>query len=107
MTDQKLKITGKNFDLTEAIKANVNEKMTKVFEHDHTSKVSVVLEEQTSHNPPEFRAAGNITIHDKTYHVESTTEDMYKSINELSKLMLRDIRREHCKFEAGRVKDEQ
>lgn len=102
MNRNKLELTGKNFELTDAIKSSVEEKMNKVFAHDDTAQINILLEEMTSHRPVEFRAAGNLTIHSKTYHAESKTDDMYKSINELSQLLLRDVRREHRKFEAER-----
>ena len=104
MNESRLEFTGKNFELTDSIKNSLNEKMEKVLSHDETARINVVLEELTSHTPDEFRAAGNLTLNSKTYHAEAKTDDMYKSINELSQLLLRDIRKEHRKIEAERRK---
>lgn len=103
MSTDKLIISAQNFDLTESIKETVIEKMNKVLSHDtDIDKVEIVLEEKTSQKTPSYEARGNLSLHGKHYHGEAKETDMYFAINKLSEILLRDIRREHRKFQHER-----
>ena len=99
MSMDKLILTARNFNLTDAIKESVIDRMNKVFSHDENiDSIDVVLEDTTSQKTPTFEARGNLSLHGKHFHVESKEHDMYVAIHKLSDILLRDVRREHRKF---------
>jgi ribosomal subunit interface protein len=98
-----LKISAVNFDLTEAIKSSVIDKMNKVLSHDkNIVSLDIFLEEKTSQKTPAYEARANLSLRGKHYHAEDKSEDLYTSINSVGDKLLRDIRREHRKFQHDR-----
>ena len=98
-----LSISAKNFELTEAIYNTAVESMNKVLTHDKDiTALDVTLEEKTAQKIPSFEARANLSLHGKHYHVEDKSENLYASIHGLADKLLRDVRREHRKFQHDR-----
>jgi putative sigma-54 modulation protein len=88
-------ISGHNLELTGAIKAIVNEKFSRLFDHEqHIIRLRLELDAvQLSHNRPEFAARCHIEIRGKPLVATVSTEDLYKSIDLLVEKMDRMLRR--------------
>lgn len=103
MSTDRLIITAVNFDLTEALKEHIIEKMNKVLTHDASiTRLEIFLEAKTNEKPPKFIAKSNLTLHGNHFHAEYGHADCYHAVNELEKILLRDVRREHRKFQHQR-----
>lgn len=99
-----LEISAQNFTLTDSIKDHVIAKMNKVISHDDSIvKLDVVLkEEKHNDNIGNMQAKANLAFHKHHIHHEVKGEDMYQSITELSEHLVREIRKEHRKFNSDR-----
>lgn len=88
-------ISGNNLELTEALKAMVNEKVSKLFDHEnHIIRIRVELgAEQVAHNRKEFQAKGLIEIKGKDLVANVSSEDLYKAIDLLESKLDRMLRR--------------
>lgn len=86
-------ISGKNLDLTPALKTMVIEKVSKLFEHEnHIIRIRVELStDQTNQNS--FHAKGQIEIKGKPLIADAGSEDLYKSIDLLENKLDRMLRR--------------
>lgn len=76
-----INITGHQLDLTESLKAHVNEKLSKLERHfDHINTIEVVL------NVNKIRQHAEATIDAKgiSIHANAETENMYSSIDLLA-----------------------
>ena len=90
-------ISGKNIEVTEALKQRVNtklEKLSKYFKNEETDcKVTLSVEKQ--------RHILEVTIHYKgiIFRAEETDEDMYATIDKVVDLLERQIRKNKTKLE--------
>lgn len=73
-----LKITGQNFDVTEAMKMRINEKLTRIARHnDGIISITVTLSiEKVLH-----KAAVHVHLAGKDVHTEAVEQDMYAAID--------------------------
>jgi putative sigma-54 modulation protein len=88
-------ISGDNLDLTPAIKTMVIEKVAKLFEHEpQIIRIRVELrQDQQSRGNSDFIAAGIIEIRGKDMVVSVSSDDLYKSIDQLVSKLDRQLRR--------------
>lgn len=97
MNKDSIRLTGLNLELTDALKASVQEKMAKLFKHnDRIIRVNVDLEYQPSRkHQGEFVAKGHIELSGPDIVVSVESDDLYKSIDILGEKLTRQIRRRH------------
>lgn len=97
MPADKITITGNNLKLTEAIKDYVSKKAEKLFEHnDKIIRANFeLLFEETKDPKKSFTAKANIEIPGPNIVLSITSDDLYKSIDELEDKLIRQIRRAH------------
>ena len=88
-------LSGNNIDLTKALKAMVNEKISKLFDHEnHIIRIKVDLcAEQVAHNRKEFQAKGLIMIKGPDLVANVSSDDLYKAIDLLENKLDRMLRR--------------
>ena len=91
-----IEISGQNVEITEALRAYVNEKMQRIERHfeNLTSAHFVLKLEKLLHS-----AEGTIHVGGRTnpIHAEAEAEDMYAAIDELSDKLDRQVRRHKSK----------
>ena len=89
-------ISGLHMDLTPAIKQMVQDKVEKLFKHEEKIiRLQIELEYCTRHNTQKDRylAKGHIEIRRKPIVVSTTSDDLYKSIDDLVQKLDRQLRR--------------
>lgn len=87
-------ISGHNLDLTDALKAMVIEKLSKLFEHEnHIIRIRVELSTEQGTSSKEYLAKGMIQIKGPDLIANVTSEDLYKSIDLLEAKLDRMLRR--------------
>ncbi len=88
-------ISGKNLELTEALKNIVQEKMEKLFSHErHIIRIRVELEYSPNvSGEKEFIAKGNIEIKGRSLVATAETDDLYKAVDLMEEKLHRLIRR--------------
>lgn len=93
----KINISGINLDLTEALKTYVSEKASKLFEHnDRIIRANFELEYIPTKDPKNsFVAKASLEIPGPNIILSITSDDLYKSIDELMDKLIRQIRRAH------------
>ena len=93
----KINISGINLDLTEALKTYVTEKASKLFEHnDRIIRANFELEYIPTKDPhSSFVAKASLEIPGPNIILSITSDDLYKSIDELMDKLIRQIRRAH------------
>ena len=75
-----LKITGLNFDVTEAIKKHVSSKLERISRHaDNVISVTVTLSVEKLNN----KAEADVHLAGKDLHVETVESDMYAAVDVL------------------------
>ncbi|MDO5639120.1 MAG: ribosome-associated translation inhibitor RaiA [Neisseria sp.] len=75
-----LKITGLNFDVTEAIKNHVSSKLERISRHaDNVISVTVTLSVEKMNNKAEV----DVHLAGKDLHVEAVESDMYAAVDVL------------------------
>ena len=96
MNNNEIVISGRNLELTEALKQEVIAKMDKLFKHqERIIRLRVDLEYSPNrHHQNEFIAKGRIEIDGPDMVTTAASDDMYKSIDELSDKLERKIRRD-------------
>ncbi len=96
MNNNEIIISGRNLELTEALKQEVIAKMDKLFKHqERIIRLRVDLEYSPNrHHQNEFIAKGRIEIDGPDMVTTAASDDMYKSIDELSDKLERKIRRD-------------
>ena len=96
MNNNEIIISGRNLELTEALKQEVIAKMDKLFKHqERIIRLRVDLEYSPNrHHQNEFIAKGRIEIDGPDMVTTAASDDMYKSIDELSGKLERKIRRD-------------
>lgn len=85
MSDREIIISGVHIDLTDAIKAMVNEKAQKLFAHNNAIirvRVSLEVSKNKAHQD-EFIARGKIEIGGTDIEASAATNDLYKSIDDM------------------------
>jgi len=94
--NQNVEIVGRRLELTESIKAKVNEMAEKLYEHDagiSRIKVELELERHASTHHDEFIAKGHIDDRRDHFDVSAKGDDLYQAIAELSEKLDRLIRK--------------
>lgn len=95
MNTKEVIISGSKMDLSDELKQSVREKMERLFRHEENIiRIQVELEYDTHRkNRDEYIAKGHIEIRGKPMIVSVSSEDMYKSIDEMVDKLDRMIRR--------------
>ena len=97
MNSKEVIISGLHMDLTDAIKAIVEEKTEKLFAHEaRIQRIRVELEyngNKGKGKKEEFIAKGHIEINGPSMIVSEATEDLYKSIDLMVDKLDRKLRR--------------
>lgn len=95
MQNKEIAITGIHLELTDAIKDITNHKIRKLFRHSNEiSGAKVELEcSQHKHNANEFIAKAILSLQGPAIVVKTSTENLYKSIDQLVAKLDRKIRR--------------
>lgn len=91
-----VEIVGRRLELTESIKAKVNEMAEKLYEHDagiSRIKVELELERHATTHHDEFIAKGHVDDRRDHFDVSAKGDDLYKAIAELSEKLDRLIRK--------------
>lgn len=94
-------ITGRHFDITEGMKAHVNDKIAKLNKfHQNILEAHVILSIE------KFRHAAEITVVGKNmrFTATETTSDMYASIDKAIDVLDKQIRKLHDKVKEHRVR---
>ncbi|MFC1598170.1 ribosome hibernation-promoting factor, HPF/YfiA family [Patescibacteria group bacterium] len=99
-------ITGKNIDLTEPIKAYINEKTDLLFTHfDNIIGIDVEVCKNKRQNKGEvFHVRMNVSVPNKLLHAEETQDDLYAAIDLCRDDVDRQLRRYKEKFETKKRK---
>ena len=94
-------ITGRHFDVTEGMKAHVNDKITKLDKFYHK-----ILESHVILSVEKFRHIAEITVIGKHFKLTATetTSDMYASIDAAIASLEKQLRKLHDKIKEHRVK---
>ncbi len=97
MNKKEIIISGHNLELTEALKADVNNKIGKLYTLDERIiRMRIELEyDGNKHKDNEFVAKGHIEIQGPDMIVSVASDNMYKSIDLLANKLMRKIRRRH------------
>ena len=95
-----LQITGKNLDLTAALKAYVDNKIGSLTKYNETiSEIRVTLEEARDQHKPEFRAAAQVHVGHEVLFTEEVAADMYAAIDIVKSELERQLRDLKAKLE--------
>lgn len=88
-------ISGKNLELTEALKQGVLAKVAKLFNHEnHIIRLRVELQQDSTTTPDmQLVAQGQIEIRGPDLVVTSRSDDIYKSLDEMVSKLDRMLRR--------------
>ncbi len=100
-----LNITGKNIDLTPAIKEYVQEKTQPFFRHyDRITQIDVELDRTTHHQKGEvFHVRINVQVPKHMFHADETQSDMYAAIDMCTAEADRQLRDQKEKY-VGKVR---
>lgn len=103
-----IQITGKNFDLTDAIKAHAEEKIGGVSRlAENIIDIRIVLEHTRTDHTDAYQATGHIHIAHDDIHSEVTHADVYAAIDVLKDEMERQLRDRKSKYAAQSRKAQQ
>ena len=100
-------LSGLHFDLKDGHKSLVSEKMEKIFKHEEKIiRARVELEHgiRSSTRENEYTAKGHLELKGTTITISSSSDDIYKSIDDLIEKLDRGLRR---RARLGRVKRKQ
>ena len=100
-------LSGLHFDLKDGHKSLVSEKMGKIFKHEEKIiRARVELEHgiRSSTRENEYTAKGHLELKGTTITISSSSDDIYKSIDDLIEKLDRGLRR---RARLGRVKRKQ
>lgn len=80
-----IEITAKNFDLTEGLKAHINDKFSTLDRHAHNiiSAGFVMEVDHPKHDDKQYVAEGHIKVKGETINAKASSEDMYQSIDQM------------------------
>ncbi len=88
-----LQVTGKNLDLTPAIKAHVENKLGGLTKYnEHITEMRVTLEETRDQHKTEFRASAQLHVGHEVLFTEEVAADMYAAIDIVKSEMERQLR---------------
>lgn len=95
-------ISGNHMELTAAIKNVVQEKVEKLFKHEETIiRIRVELSQNNEKEEP-FQAKGHIEIKGEPLIVSESTDDLYKSIDQMVDKLDRKLRQRARLFRVKR-----
>lgn len=100
-------ISGLHLDLTDALKNIVSDKMEKIFKHEEKIiRVRVELDQdsRSSSHKNQFTAKGHLELKGSTITISSSSDNLYKAIDDLIEKLDRGLRR---KARLKRVKRKQ
>ncbi len=99
-----INITGKNFELTEAIKLYVEKKTEPFFRHHKKmTSIDVEVDKNTHHKKGEiYHVRMNIQVPQHLIHVEATETDLYAAIDICSSDADRQLKKQKDKYMAQR-----
>ena len=89
-------ISGLHLDLSLALKNIVNEKMEKIFKHEEKiirARVELEHDTRSSSHKNEYTAKGHLELKGSTITISSSSDDIYKSIDDLIEKLDRGLRR--------------
>ena len=89
-------ISGLHLDLSQALKNIVNEKMEKIFKHEEKiirARVELEYDSRSSSHKNEYTAKGHLELKGTTITISSSSENIYKSIDDLVEKLGRGLRR--------------
>lgn len=91
----KVSISGKHMDITDALRAHVNEKMEKIIRHfDHVTNAQVVLCVEKGQNTAE----ANIHTKGASIHSTGVADDMYSAIDTMTTKLDRQVLKHKAKL---------
>ena len=95
MSSKEVIISGTKINLSDGLKNSIREKVDRLFRHEENIiRIQVELEYDTHRkNQDEYIAKGHIEIRGKPMIVSVSSEDLYKSIDEMVDKLDRMIRR--------------
>ena len=99
-------LSGVHVELTDALKAKVNEQFEKLFAHEPRIlrvRVELECEKHASTHRDEFLAKGHIEMKGKTFFVAERMDDLYAAIGSLSQKLDRKLRRANRRRLLGHV----
>ena len=103
-----VQITGKNFDLTDAITAYIEEKIGGVSRlADNIIEIRVVLERTRTDHTDAFQVSGHIHVSHDDIHCQVTHADVHAAIDLLKDEMERQLRDRKSKYGAQNRKSQQ
>jgi len=89
-------ISGLHLDLTVPLKKLVHDKMEKIFKHEEKiirARIELDHDARSSSHQNEFTAKGHLELKGATITISSSSENMYKSIDDLIEKLDRGLRR--------------
>lgn len=106
-TDEKLILRGINLPLTAAMRAIFADKADRLFRHEtRIVRIRIDVEDVSHHGVPAFAAKGHIEIGGPDMIVSVTTEDAYKSVDELVDRLDRQLRKRTAALTGRRHSDD-
>jgi len=100
-------ISGLHLDLTDALKNIVSDKMEKIFKHEEKiirARVELDQDSRSSSHKNQFTAKGHLELKGSTITISSSSDNLYKAIDDLIEKLDRGLRR---KARLKRVKRKQ
>ena len=100
-------ISGLHLDLTDALKNIVSDKMVKIFKHEEKiirARVELDQDSRSSSHKNQFTAKGHLELKGTTITISSSSDNLYKAIDDLIEKLDRGLRR---KARLKRVKRKQ
>jgi putative sigma-54 modulation protein len=89
-------ISGLHLDLTDALKNIVSEKMLKIFKHEEKiirARIELDQDSRSSSHENQFTAKGHLELKGTTITISSSSDNLYKSIDNLIEKLDRGLRR--------------
>jgi len=89
-------ISGLHLDLTDALKNIVSEKMLKIFKHEENiirARIELDQDSRSSSHENQFTAKGHLELKGTTITISSSSDNLYKSIDNLIEKLDRGLRR--------------
>lgn len=95
-----LQISGKNLELTPALKAYVDDKIGGLIKFNDTiTDIRVILEDVREQHKEQFKATANVHVGHEVLFTEEVAADMYAAIDIVKSEMERQLRDLKNKFE--------
>jgi len=100
-------ISGLHLDLTDALKNIVSDKMDKIFKHEEKiirARMELDQDSRSSSHKNQFTAKGHLELKGSTITISTSSDNLYKAIDDLIEKLDRGLRR---KSRLKRVKRKQ